>query len=37
LAAAPRTGDIMSKFIKRVIASYIEGAGSYRLPMIWTF
>jgi len=27
----------MSKFIKRVIGAYIQGAGSYRHPMIWTF
>jgi len=27
----------MGKFIKRVIEAYIDGAGSYRHPMIWTF
>jgi len=27
----------MGKFIKRAIEAYIESAGSYRLPMIWTF
>jgi len=27
----------MTKFLKAVVAAYIEGVGSYRHPMIWTF
>jgi hypothetical protein len=38
--AAPRqrpaaTGVTMSKFIKRVIEAYIQGAGSSHYPMMW--